>query len=135
MATGDIRTLRGIIAMLAALAVLAEHAAGRSLPVRWLALTILRRGEMAACAYAADATQCEWPCLADPGELRHDPADAILLAARFRMMAAMLVALLPPEALAGRGGHTVGGPDRFAPRPGRPGLAPAGLAAGPYDTS
>ena len=90
----DERTLRRIIATLVALAVLAERAAGRSFPVRWLVLTILRYGEAVALDYVADTTGMDWSCFEHEVEPGNSPIDAAILAWRFRMLAAMLSALL-----------------------------------------
>jgi hypothetical protein len=128
------RMLEHIVALLLAMAVQTERAACRSFPIRWLVLTILRHGELAACGYLAEVTRCEWPWREDRAELRFDPADAILLAARFLMLAAVLASLLcAARVYPGRvpidGGH------RLTLRAIPPAVIPAGLAAGPYDTS
>jgi hypothetical protein len=134
-ATGSDRVLEHIVAMLVALAVQAERAAGRSFPVRWLVLAILRRAELAACACVAEVTRCEWSWLEDPVELRCDPADAILLAARLRMLAAVLASLLCAARIYPGSSRRIGGGRCLTLRTVRPAVIPAGLAAGPYDTS
>ena len=100
-ARGGERMLRRIIAQLVASAVLAERAAERSLLVRWLVLWVLRRAETVALDYVFDETgmalAVEGFALAGNG-----PDDALALAARFRMLAAALVALLPLACLFGR---------------------------------
>ena len=83
--------LRRIAAMLLALATLAERAAGRSRPVRWLVLWALSRAEAAASAFVAenDPLAIEYSTLQPP-----DGADeAIRLAESFRVLAAALFAL------------------------------------------
>ncbi len=101
----DRRTLRAIAATLLSLALLAERAAGRSFPVRFLVLAILCRAETIARAFVAEATEAdrarldlpcrEWPCpdWLYPDELpamRYGVADAEILALRLRMLAAVL---------------------------------------------
>jgi hypothetical protein len=134
-ATGSDRMLEPIVALLVALAAQAERAAGRSFPVRWLVLAILRRGEMAARGYLAEVTRCEWSWFEDPAEHRNDPADAILLAARLRMLAAVLVSLLCAAlAYPGRRRRIDGG-QRLKLHAVGPAVTAAALAARPYDTS
>ena len=125
------RTLRRIIATLVALAVLAERAATRSFPVRWLVLCLLRHGEAVIRDHVAETTGWDWPDLAcafgigDPRDAGagfdadqgagvvigsgNGPADALALAWRLRMLAAVLGAFLPPAS----------GFDRESPRIGR----------------
>ena len=91
----DDRTLRRIIAMLVALAVLAERASARSFPVRWLVLTLLRYAEGVARGFVVEATQWEWPGLEDDLEPGSSPLDAALLGLRLRLLTAVLGALLP----------------------------------------
>lgn len=134
-ATGNDRTLQHIVALLVALAVQAEHAAGRSFPVRWLVLAILRRGELAACGYLGEVTGCEWSWLEDHAEFRCDPADAMLLAARLRMLAAVLASLLCAAWLYPGSSCCIHGRHRLKVHTVRPAVIPAGLAARPYDTS
>ena len=93
----DDRTLRRIIATLVALAVLAERAALRSFPVRWLVLALLRYAERVARAFVVEITQWEWPGFDDDLEPGSSAYDAALLAWRLRLLAAILGALLPPE--------------------------------------
>ena len=84
--------LRRIAAMLLALATLAERAAGRSRPVRWLVLWVLSRAEAAASAFVAE-TDPLLP-IAYPAFQPPDGADeAIRLAESFRVLAAALFAL------------------------------------------
>ncbi len=134
-ATGSDRVLWHIVALLVALAVLAERAAGRSLPVRWLVLAILSHGERAACAYLAEVTGFEWQWLEEPADLRCDWADAIHLAARLRMLAVVLVALLCDGGDYPGRGRRIDGGHRLTFCAVRPAVIPDGPAAGPYDTS
>ncbi len=84
--------LRRTAAILLALAVIAERAANRSRPGRWLVLWILQRAEAVANAYVAETDPLfpvAYPTLqADDG---HD--EAVRLAATFRILAATLFAL------------------------------------------
>ena len=91
------RTLRRIIATLVALAVLAERAALRSFPVRWLVLSILRYAETVAQAFVVENAPWAWPYLENEPEAGSSPMDAVLLGQRLRMLAAVLGALLPAE--------------------------------------
>ncbi|KAB2958043.1 MAG: hypothetical protein F9K19_00100 [Rhizobiaceae bacterium] len=85
-----------IAALLVSLSLIAERAAGRSLPVRFLVLAILRRAEavatsfVAATAEAAGATADDLPWLDDSAEGGATPLDAAWLALRFRLLAALL---------------------------------------------
>ena len=118
----DRRTLRRIAALLLALALLAERAAGRSFPIRFLVLSILCRAEAVARAYVAGATEADWPrpdlpCFGEPLAMRGGAIDAEILALRLRMLAAVLGVLA--NAAGGSAGRSAG----FAPRPeGAPGL-------------
>lgn len=94
MAGRDDRTLSRIAAMLMALAVLAEHAGSRSLPVRWLVLCILRRAEAVAHAFVVEAMPVNWPGFEEAPETESRPVDAAFLAWRFRLLAAVLGAFL-----------------------------------------
>lgn len=132
----DDRTLRRIAALLAALAVLAERAAGRSVVVGWVVLTILRYAEGAARTYVVEVTQLEWPGFDEPLEPGCRPSDAALLAWRLRLLAAVLGALLPPE---DRFGHRAAGHAGAARRRAACGdwllVTPAGWAPELHDTS
>ena len=132
-ARGGGRMLRRIIALLVALAVLAERAAERSLPVRWFVLWILRRAEAVVEDFVFDETGMPPPAMEGIAPAGNGPDDAFALAARFRSLAAALCALLPLGC-------------RPGPRPARRGLAFGYVAAGsgrhpggwmrePYDTS
>ena len=99
-------TLKGIAATLLTLALLAERAAARSFPVRFLALAILYCGEAVARAFVARTSAtliaeaieagCPLPdfpdlaCLDEPTGLHYGAADAVLLSLRLRVLAAML---------------------------------------------
>ena len=131
-AIGDDRTLRRITAMLVALAALAEQAAVRSFPVRFLVLCILRHAEVVAWRFVADATGAMRPVSGEVPPAGNGPSDAMLLAARLRALAAALVALLRP-------GRPRAGAPVSAARSARPHSIPA-LPAGcwtrkPHDTS
>jgi hypothetical protein len=107
-AVQDGGALGRIAALLLALALVAERAAGRSFPIRFVVLAILGRAEAIARAYVAreiEADCPDWPCpdwpcpdwpcpdLLAPDEspaMRYGTADAELLALRLRMLAALL---------------------------------------------
>ncbi|HHZ08113.1 MAG TPA: hypothetical protein GX405_04960, partial [Rhizobiales bacterium] len=94
----DRRTFSRIAAALLALALLAERAAGRSYPVRFLVLAILGRAEAVARAFVAreiggGGPGPDWPGHAEPPVLHGSPADAGMLALRLRLLAAVLDAL------------------------------------------
>ena len=131
------RTLRRIIATLVALAVLAERAAYRSLPVRWLVLCLLRHAESVTREHIAETTGWGWSeleyafgidapgagfdagqgagyDLADAGIATGSgsgPADALALAWRLRMLASILSALLSPASGFDTGSPRIGCPD------------------------
>ena len=104
-AVQDWGTLQGLARTLLALALLAERSAARSFPVRFLVLAILFRAEAIArrfvartsatlIAEALDAGCPDFPfpdlaCLDEPAGL-HYGADAMLLALRLRILAAVL---------------------------------------------
>jgi hypothetical protein len=92
----DDRTLRRIIALLVSFAAMAERAAGRSLPVRWLVLCILRYAETVALDYVAEQLQVDFSALDDEQSPGHGPYDAALLAWRLRTLASLLGTLLEP---------------------------------------
>mgnify|MGYP001339424927 CR=1 FL=1 len=99
-----------IAALLASLSLVAERAAGRSLPVRFIVLALLRRAEavatsfVAATAEAAGATAEDFPWLDDAAEAGATPLDAAWLAVRFRLLAGVLDLCRA----AGRSGETSG---------------------------
>ena len=132
-ARGGERILRRIIALLVSLAVLAERAAERSLPVRWLVLWILRRAETVVEDFVFDETGMPPPAMEGISLAGNGPDDALRLAARFRALAAALCALLPLASMFGRRparrGFTSG---QFAPGSGR---CLSGWMREPYDTS
>lgn len=100
-AAEDRGTFRGIARTLLALALLAERAAARSLPLRFLVLVVLFRAETIARAFVAREIEAGWPdaflpelpCLDEPTVRHYGAADAALLALRLRMIAAVLGAL------------------------------------------
>ncbi|MVA97109.1 hypothetical protein GN330_07585 [Nitratireductor sp. CAU 1489] len=135
VAKGDRRTLRRIMALLVALAALAERAGARSWPVRCLVLCILRRAEAVATGFVADATGLPPSAPEAKPRIGNDAAGALRLAAYFRALAAALAALLR---LSGRSrcpsGRT-GGALRL-PGPGQHGFAfSRGWTVLPNDTS
>lgn len=128
VARGDRRTLRRIMTLLGALAVLAERAGARSWPVRCLVLCILRRAEAVATGFVADATGLPPSALEPMPRVRNDAVEALRLAVYFRALAAALAALLRPSGRTG-GALRLPGPGQhgFAFSPGWTGL--------PNDTS
>ena len=116
-AVQDRGTLQGIARTLLALALLAERAASRSLPVRFLVLAILFRAEAVARRFVAQTAAaliaealdagCPYPdfpdlsCLDEPGGLHYGAADATLLALRLRIIAAVLGMLADAEDILG----------------------------------
>lgn len=85
-----------IAVLLISLSLVAERAAARSWPVRFLVLVLLRRAEavatafVAAAAEAAGATADDFPWLDEAPEDGASPLDAAWLALRFRLLAALL---------------------------------------------
>jgi len=87
----EMEALQGIAALLLSLAGLAEIAAGRSFPVRWLVLTGLWHAQDVtrhcfvgpACAVAAGHGSSTWQANGHG----HEPADAFSLAALLRALA------------------------------------------------
>lgn len=132
----DDRTLRRIVATLVALAALAERAAGRTFPVRWLVLCILRRAEVVGRDFVIETAPWAWPYLEDALEPGSNPMDALLLGRRLRMLAAVLRAVLAPvDPLDGRTLGCDGArncPVSFA---GRLPAAPDGRVPALHDTS
>jgi hypothetical protein len=91
----DLRALDGIVAILLALADLAERAAGASDPVRCAMLWFLRQADTVAAEFVA-ASACaarprKSPCMTTD---RSDPVDAINLASSLRMLAVAVEAML-----------------------------------------
>lgn len=132
----DVQTLRRIVAMLISLAALAERVAGLSFPVRWLVLGILRPAEAVAGEFVAQATHIPPPAADETPSSPNSPADAILLAWRFRVLAAMLGLLTGAVRRSvdwnARGD---GAPRRLAPRHGQLPITPGGWTREPNDTS
>ncbi|HHZ08420.1 MAG TPA: hypothetical protein GX405_06530 [Rhizobiales bacterium] len=94
----DRGTFPGIARTLLALALLAERAAGRSFPVRFLVVAILGRAVAVARAYVAREIGAEGWCLDlafpdEPPAMRFAAAGADILALRLRLLAAVLGAL------------------------------------------
>ena len=85
-----------IVALLLALADLAERAAGASRPVRHQVLWALRQADEVVSEFvtgsACDAA-CQWPPASSPACRGFDPADAENLAASLRMLAFMVQAM------------------------------------------
>ena len=85
-----------IAALLVSLSLAAERAAGRSWPLRFLVLALLRRAESVATAFvareveAAGASEDDFPWLNDIAESGASPLDAAYLALRFRALAELL---------------------------------------------
>ncbi len=85
-----------IAALLVSLSLAAERAAGRSWPVRFLLLAILRRAEAVATSFVAQeieavgASEDDFPWLGDIAESGSSPLDAAFLALRFRALAEVL---------------------------------------------
>jgi hypothetical protein len=85
-----------IAALLVSLSLVAERAAGRSWPVRFLVLAVLRRAEAVATAFvvreteAAGASDDDFPWLDDIAEDGSSPLHAAWFALRFRALAEVL---------------------------------------------
>lgn len=91
------RMLLRIAALLVTLSLVAERAVGRSFPVRFLVLVILRRAEAVATAFvagAANAAVVDWPDPGEAPEMHGHPVEAACLALRLRMLAAILCDLV-----------------------------------------
>jgi hypothetical protein len=86
------RHIRRLMALLWALADLAERAAGRPAPIRHLVLWVLARGEAAASDHVFALTGRPTPEPSSIAPTRRDAAAALRLAARFRALAAALAA-------------------------------------------
>jgi hypothetical protein len=106
----ELRTLDRIVAMLIALAGLAERAAGAPYPIRWLVLWFLRRAEAVVTEFVAGsacvAARGQW--LLAPVTVRHgsSPADAINLAlslSRLALAVAVMVTQIRRQAFLHRG--------------------------------
>jgi hypothetical protein len=113
-----------IVASLIAFAGLAEQAACRSWPVRWLVLSILGLAEDIVADLVFDAAGLPPPDFRE-SPAGHTPGDALVLAARFMALAVLLTGLIRESAWHDRwraprrlasGGYTPEGPMRgFAP--------------------
>ena len=109
-------TFRGIALTLLALALLAERSAARSFPVRFLILAILFRAEAIARRFVARSTATliaeaieagcpdipdlaclDLACLDEPSGVHYGATDAVLLALRLRILAAVLGMLADVE--------------------------------------
>ena len=93
----DDGALSRVVATLIALAALAERSASRSCVVRCLVLLILRPAETLAREFVTGVTATPLPGIKGPetrNEIWNGPEDAILLASRFRALAAALGALI-----------------------------------------
>lgn len=129
----DFQTLSRIVAILIALAALAERAAVKPFPIRWIVLAILRQAEGVAAAFVAETIPADWPCVDQSLETGSDPADAMWLAWRFRMLAALLGAVLQCECLADC--RRIAGPPARTAMPGLPLPTMVGPLPVPADTS
>lgn len=130
----DIWTVRSIVATLLALADLAEQAAARPYPVRVLALCFLRPAEAVACEFVTGVVPARR--LAGNASLGNGYEDPIRLAARFRTLAAALVALLRLMCRFDRwNARPCGLVHRTAPCPGRHPVTTCVPASEPHDTS
>jgi hypothetical protein len=89
------RTLRQIIAILLALAGLAERLEGRCFAVRFLVLLVLRRAEAVAFGFLARAFVVDEVGYDD--DFGGGPGDAAALALRLRAIAAAFRTLLAPD--------------------------------------
>ena len=97
------RMLLKIAALLVSLSLVAERAAGRSFPVRFLVLAILGRAEAIARAFVVRETQIDWPGWpdwAEASEFCGHPADAASLALRRRLLAMILADVVEAGCLA-----------------------------------
>jgi hypothetical protein len=98
--------LERIAALLLSLAGLAERAATRSAPVRFIVLWLLRQAEGVAADFVADTTPQIpiWDGQPAPDHSGHTPADALALALSLRLLALAVQAMatdatrLPDEA-------------------------------------
>ena len=91
--TTDKHSIRRIVAVLLALADLAERASDRSSAVRGMVLWLLRSGEVLARDYLAGLTSCPVGQSEPVRSTDDSPTEAIRLAASFRKLAATLAAL------------------------------------------
>jgi hypothetical protein len=122
----DRNVLERIAAILLALAVLAERAAGASRPVRCHVLWALRQADDVARAFVAgppcDGSGDQWPPAATPVRCGFDPADTEYLAASLRMLAFVVQAMAAQASPGGTCGDSLLSFRRNAqPLPGRRG--------------
>lgn len=128
--------LRRIMAVLVALAVLAERAGSRSLSVRWLTLSILRSAEAVAREFVVETTRTPQLSIEGPLEIRNTREDALLLASCFRALAAALGRLLSKTRRSPCWSAWMDSAlCRFAPLPGRFSTPLGGWTPHPNDTS
>ncbi|APH72304.1 hypothetical protein [Aquibium oceanicum] len=98
-ATLDDRTMRRIVALLVSFAVMAERAAGRSFPVRFVVLCILRHAEAVALLFVAETFEADVFYVHGDPETGYGPADAMAIAMRLRALASLVFAMLDPADL------------------------------------
>ncbi len=98
-ATQDDRTMRRIAALLVSFAVMAERAAGRSFPVRFVVLCILRHAEAVALSFVAETFEADVFYVEGEAETGYGPADAMAIALRLRALASLVFAMLDPADL------------------------------------
>lgn len=127
----NFQTLSRIMATLIALAALADRAGGMAFPVRWVVLAVLRQAEAVAAGFVAETMPADWPSIEQSAESETGPVDAAWLAWRFRLLAAMLGALL---SWLFDSFSMEQAPRRFAPRP-RLLVTPCAWTLRPVDTS
>lgn len=77
-------------------------------------LVLLRHAQTVALAYVAEVMQASFIEVEERPEAGFTPADAMLLCLRFRALAAVLGALLGPEARPDEDGARIVGADRRA---------------------
>lgn len=132
----DRKMLERIAALLVSFAALAEQAAGRSAPVRFLVLWALRFAEAIAAEFVFDATGAPPPAVEGFTPEWNSREEAMLLGWRFRALAAALGALLVLAGPCGRRRariHTA--LRRFAQCFGSLAVVLGGLTPRPHDTS
>jgi hypothetical protein len=117
--------LMRIVAILLALASLAERAAGAPRPVRCQVLWALQQADAVARAFVAGSVwdaACQWPPAMTPVRHGFDPADAADLAASLRMLAFLVLNIAAQASPGGTCGDSLLSSRRNAqPLPGRRG--------------